>query len=278
MKKWMMIPALAGAVVLGGVTMVANADKSDKRIPDGYVTVEEAETKAVETVGGVVTEIELDREVSGDKYEVEVKSEGIEYDLDIDAKTGEVLRTKQDDEKTRATSKKSSSIDKPSVSSKNLLTMEEAIAIAMKKAKGVVTEAEFDKDDHRPHYEIEIEDSAYEYEFEIDAYTGAILEFEKDRKDDDVKKASTPAKKSPTVEKSEAVKPAAPNKKIITVDQAIAIAMNKAKGIVTEAELDDDDGRLYYDIEIEDGTYEYEFEIDAITGEILDFEKDRDDD
>ena len=45
-----------------------------------------------------MTEIELDREKSGYVYEVEVRSEGIEYDLDIDAKTGKVLRTEKDDD------------------------------------------------------------------------------------------------------------------------------------------------------------------------------------
>ena len=45
-----------------------------------------------------MTEIELDREKSGYIYEVEVKSEGVEYDLDIDAKTGKVLRTEKDDD------------------------------------------------------------------------------------------------------------------------------------------------------------------------------------
>lgn len=185
MKKWMMIPVLAGVVVLGGVAMVANADKGDKGTPDGYLTVEEVKAKAVETVGGVVTEIELDRQVSGDKYEVEVKSEGVEYDLDIDAKTGEVLRTKQDDhkhvEKVHAKGKDNASV---AVSNKKMLTMEEVIAIAMKQAQGVVTEAELDDDDGRLHYDIEIEDGTYEYEFEIDAITGEILVFEKERDDD----------------------------------------------------------------------------------------------
>ena len=64
----------------------------------------------------------------------------------------------------------------------------------------------------------------------------------------------------------------------MTKDQAIAVAMKKAKGTVTKVELDSDDGRKHYDIEIKDGTFEYDFEIDAITGKILEFEKDRDDD
>ena len=38
-------------------------------------------------------------------------------------------------------------------------------------------------------------------------------------------------------------------------------------------EIDDDTRQRIYQIEIEYGEYEYEYEIDAYTGDILDFEK-----
>ena len=65
MKKWMAIPVLAGAVVIGGVAMVANADKSTNQSTGvlgveaagndntAKITIEEVEAKAVETVGGL---------------------------------------------------------------------------------------------------------------------------------------------------------------------------------------------------------------------------------
>ena len=65
---------------------------------------------------------------------------------------------------------------------------------------------------------------------------------------------------------------------ILRAKEAIAIALKQTPGTVTDVELDDDDGRAYFEIEIEDGKYEYEYEIDAVTGKILDFEKDREDD
>lgn len=177
MKKWLVIPALAGAVVIGGIAMTANAEKSDVGTSEGRLTIEEAKVKAVEAVGGEVTEIEFERKKSGDKYEVEVKSDGIEYDLDIDAKTGKVLSTKKDDHGDDGD-------DKSHASTENLLTVEEAVAIAMKQAKGTVTEVDLDDDDGQLHYEIEIEDGTYEYDFEIDAVTGEVLKFEKERDDD----------------------------------------------------------------------------------------------
>ena len=103
MKKWMVIPVLAGAVVIGGVAMGANADKSTNQSTGVLgvkaagnddttkITIEEVEAIAVETVGGIVTEIDYDR--SDDVYEVEVESESVSYELDINATSGEVVKT-----------------------------------------------------------------------------------------------------------------------------------------------------------------------------------------
>ena len=44
-----------------------------------------------------------------------------------------------------------------------------------------------------------------------------------------------------------------------------------------ETELDDDDGRRYYEVEFEVGDTEYEYDIEAYTGKILDYEIDYDD-
>lgn len=186
MKKWMAIPALAGAIVLGGVTMVANADKSEPEpTAKGFLKVEEIEKRAVEAVGGYVTEIEYEK--SKGIYEVEVKSEGVEYELDIDATSGDII---YEDKSVDKKQENSLAVLKDDGNKKNAkvhekhITTDEAIAIAMKSAQGTVTDLELDEDDGRVYYEIEIEDGVYEYEFEIDAITGEVLDFEKDRDDD----------------------------------------------------------------------------------------------
>ena len=43
-----------------------------------------------------------------------------------------------------------------------------------------------------------------------------------------------------------------------------------------KCKLDSDDGRWEYEIEFYAGGYEYEFEIDALNGTILSYDKDRD--
>ncbi|AOV08977.1 PepSY domain-containing protein [Sporosarcina ureilytica] len=81
----------------------------------------------------------------------------------------------------------------------------------------------------------------------------------------------------PTKQKAESTVEKIQSKSKLTVEEAIAIARQHASGTVKEIELDNDDGRLYYEIEMKDGKYEYELDIDAYTGDVLDFEKDLED-
>lgn len=66
---------------------------------------------------------------------------------------------------------------------------------------------------------------------------------------------------------------------VITSEDAEAIALSHA-GLTAEqidrisSKLDPDDGILQYDVEIRVGQTEYDYEIDAVTGEILSFEQD----
>ena len=86
------------------------------------LTIEEVEAIAVETVGGIVTEIDYDR--SDNEYEVEVESGSVRYELDINATTGEVVKKEIDDKKL------SKQMRKQLQKNKNYITAKEAIAIA----------------------------------------------------------------------------------------------------------------------------------------------------
>jgi len=179
MKKWIIIPVLAGAVILGGVGIVANADKSDvitTKATEGLITIEEATAIAIKSVGGIVTDIELDKKRTGYIYEVELNVEGIEQELDISAETGEILRTKKDNNVDDD--------DELNIANHDVMNFEEVIAIARENATGIVTEISLDNEDGRLQYEVEIKDGKSETTVEIDAVTGEVLELDIDNDDD----------------------------------------------------------------------------------------------
>ncbi|MCT6818780.1 MAG: PepSY domain-containing protein, partial [Lysinibacillus fusiformis] len=60
---------------------------------------------------------------------------------------------------------------------------------------------------------------------------------------------------------------------LISKEKAIEAALTKAKGTVTKIKLDDG----IYEIELKNGQYEYDVDVDSITGEIVDFEQDMED-
>lgn len=78
--------------------------------------------------------------------------------------------------------------------------------------------------------------------------------------------------------RNETANQAAPSD-VISQDQAIEIALshaqlNAANVRFEEVELDEDDGRREYEIEFHANGQEYEYEIDAVTGDIISFEMD----
>ena len=124
-------------------------------------------------------------------------------------------------------------------------------------------------DESPAHYEVEIKSqTGEEFEYKIDAYTGAILESKREAAD---------GTEVPVVQPS---KPAASGD--IGYAKAKSVALNHAgvsenKAYDMEIELDDEDGRLIYEVEFKSGNMEYSYEINAATGAILKHEAELDD-
>lgn len=101
MKKKILNIMLLGILVFG-ITGTANAakkqgrNKSVKTVTGNYIGINKAKSIALKRVPGAnsshVTKIELDREHGRMVYEGEIYYKGLEYDFDIDAVTGEVLK------------------------------------------------------------------------------------------------------------------------------------------------------------------------------------------
>ena len=146
--------------------------------------------------------------------------------------------------------------------------MSEAYEIALNHAgrtadEVVIVERELSQDDGRLEYEIEFiykSGSSYtEYDYEIDANTGAIVSYDRDA--EHYRGTQTTASTS--------------------AERAKQIALNQVSGAtassIRDFDIDEDDGRLEYEIKIWHNGVEYEFTIDASTGNIIERETDRDD-
>ena len=71
---------------------------------------------------------------------------------------------------------------------------------------------------------------------------------------------------------------AKPTQTMLTMEQAKQIAQSKApNAVLYEIKLDNDDGKMIYEGEMKEGYIEYEFEIDATTGVIIEWDIDIDD-
>lgn len=146
----------------------------------------------------------------------------------------------------------SGSAESTEATANEMITLQEAKEIALQEADGIVKEVQLEKDDGKYYYEVDIHDGTFEYEIDVDAFTGEIIDFEKDSDGKNIGKYGD----------------------IISMDEAIKIAQEEAPhAFFVEVELDEDDGRVMYEIDMLDDEFKYELDIDASTGEIVDIEK-----
>ncbi|MBN6204879.1 PepSY domain-containing protein [Ralstonia pickettii] len=174
---------------------------------------------------------------------------------------------------------------------------------------GEIKELELDDESKTPVYEVEIAIDGKEYELKIDGNSGEVLKLDEklaggakeqtdtaqfesnedesikinekssDRTEDetgklssenaDKEKQTAKAPRNENDEKKQATKQPKQKQSILTKEEAIDIALEQFSGNIEGVDLDDDDDRLIYEIEIESSRGEAEIEIDAYTGKVL---------
>lgn len=116
-------------------------------------------------------------------------------------------------------------------------------------------ELDFDRESKTNHYDIEFKVSGVEYEYEIDAVSGEILKAQKE---------------GGNILSNPAVKKTADEAKLIAFAHA---EISEQDALNVRTKLDFDDGVEYYEVEFIANGVRYEYDIHAVTGEILKFEK-----
>lgn len=181
--------------------------------------------------------------------------------------------------------------------------LDAAKAVALEDAgvqetSAVFSTAGLDKRNGIDYYDVEFTANGQEYEYDIDAVTGVVIEHSVDGQDANTTLSAAPASPSPspsatpqtsgttTATQLPAQTQATPKSQTtgqstsITADQAKEKALAHA-GLTSsqvtfvKAKLDWDDGRQVYEVEFYDGNYkEYDYEIDAATGTVVKYDYD----
>ncbi len=234
-----------------------------------YITADEAEQAALSHAGISASDVsfitcELDFDDGIMVYEVEFISGSTEYDYDINALDKSVLKfstERADNYNPSGSGSSSGSSSSGNGSSGNSASVTEAeaqqAAFSHAGVSGAtVVKAEYDRDDNK--YEIEFIAGSYKYEYEISAADGRVLKSEKEAVKSSVSSSGTAYS--------------------VSADEARQKALSHA-GVTDpyEFEIDYDRDDNKYEIEFKSGGYEYSYDINAATGEIIKSEKERDD-
>ena len=161
-------------VTLGQDQTVTDADTFDGAQQTGQISKEKAQQIALEHAGvkakdATFVRVNLEREDGRLVYEVEFYTAGgMEYDYEIDAKDGTVVKYDQDAEYYQPQQ------------TGTQITEQAAKQIVLDRVSGASERdlrIHLDQDDGRPVYEGELIYGGMEYEFELDAQTGTVLEW-----------------------------------------------------------------------------------------------------
>ena len=130
------------------------------------------------------------------------------------------------------------------------------------------TQAELDYEDGIAVYDIEFYTSTHEYEYEINAVSGTVL---------DKSVESLPKNTGSKQNKTDGAESKGNSGTYIGIDKAKTIVTNHAGLSLSEvtfskAKLDTDDKNTIYELEFYEDGIEYEYEVDAASGEILEYE------
>lgn len=278
------------------------AQKTTGTQAQSSVTLESAQNTALSDAGvkasdATFTKSALDYDDGRKVYDIEFYTASYEYEYEIDANTGEVFSKNKETLPVKstkpATSGQTTTSQPESNSQGNTsnttqnnnqgqtpnptktpvqsdITLESAKNTALSDAGVNASDATFTKsvadyDDGHKVYDIEFYTSTHEYDYEINAETGKIIK--RDVEAFRVNQGNTSN--------------SANTENYIGVEQAKSIAVSHAGLSVDsvtfqKAKVEKDDGFTVYEVEFFSNGIEYEYTIDAVSGNIMEYDSDRD--
>jgi len=161
------------------------------------------------------------------------------------------------------------------------LSRDEISNIVTDQYPGEITELELADNGN---YKVEVQTQSKTYQLSVDGQSGEVLALN-ETSDPSAKNQETAEQDNPNTNNQEETEQEGINENNnrpnnhakISADTAKEIALNEFSGTIAELELDEEDERLIYEIEMENNEDEATIEIDAYTGEVIMVEIDRED-
>jgi uncharacterized membrane protein YkoI len=238
-----------------------------------YIGEVKAKTIALENAGvtetaAIFMKVHLEHEDGRTSYEIEFYSGSTAYDYEIDAISGEIFKYQQEIGYAAKASADNAA---------NYIGETKAKSIALENAG--ITESQtaamklhLDSEHKTMVYDIEFYSGNTKYDYEIDAVSGQILELSREIKQNKTAQQTGNGKGDNSAAAGQ----------YIGEEKAKSIALSAAGVSETDtrkmkAKLDREHGMMVYEVEFKSGQMEYEYEIDAVSGAILESDVEYDD-
>lgn len=266
------IVVIAGALLAVGLM---GCTASGKNIQSEYIGEQAARDTALAASGqtqGTFERVDLETDRGMTYYEVEFSANGTKYAYDIDAMTGAVIANEVEQSTTPQTTQTTTQSQTPQnqdVQKKQTNNQTTAGSIGedaakqkalssagLKQDQVTFVKTKLDRDDGRTVYEIEFyrNDTYAEYDYEIDATTGDIISQDYDAED-----YTAPSQGQSTVSEQ-------------SVRKTVLAKVPGATDENLQIHLERDDGRMSYEGTIIYNEMKYDFEVDAYSGAVREWE------
>lgn len=291
LKKYIL---LGIGVMVGAGLLIASTGcgKKGQTTTNDVISEEKAKLIMLEKVpGATIVEFSYDKDGREIKYEGTLVKDNYEYEIDVNAKTGEIIQFEQEQKGNISVI----TTEQDTISS-SYITEEQAKEIMLEKVpEATIVKFSYDKDKGEMKYEGTLVKDNVKYEIDVDRRTGEIIAFEQEymntnHTSNGVSSEAVPQEETTSSESSQAQQvgnnnasvssensakqPSINSSATITEEEAKAIILSKVpNGNIVEFSYDVDDGRKQYEATVIKDNSKYELDVDAISGEIITFEQ-----
>lgn len=279
-----------GIVAGFGISVVGVSYASQNLVSNvKQVTPEVAKSIMLNKVPGAnILEFSYDGDDKTPKYDGTLIKDNYEYEVDVNAKTGQIIKFEKEaiftpnsngnaNNASANTQQSTTQNNNASTTRKAYIGESKAKSIMLNKVPGATISKFYLDNDATPEYDGELIKGDYEYDISVDAVTGEIREFSKERIYNNTT-TNTTTNNNTNVNSSASsnkVNTTTTSKTYIGEAKAKSIMLSKVPGATIRSFHFDGDSTPEYEAELVKDGYEYDISVNALTGAIREFSKER---